>query len=116
MDAIVSFFIGFVIGILCMYLIGRRKHGKGLPTIKGITEFIYVVTMIAAIIWVSMSYVIAMYGTYHFGQVFPVETLSGQALIAILGVCISKTISNIFEHNDGVVWGESRNPNDGPED
>ena len=44
------------------------------------------------------------------GQVFPVVDLSEQAIETILGVNVLKVVENIFEHNDGVVFGKSNAP------
>ena len=71
------------------------------------TRFIYLTTQVAAIFWVSTSYIIALYSTIRLGQVFPVVELSQQAITTILGVGILKTVENIFEHNDSVVFGHS---------
>lgn len=71
------------------------------------TRFIYLTTQVAAIFWVSTSYIIALYSTIKLGQVFPVVELSQQAITTILGVGILKTVENIFEHNDSVVFGHS---------
>lgn len=89
-----------------------RRIKKGIAkkkwiTLKGVTEFLYVTTQIAALAWVSMSYAIALYGTIVNETVYPVETISEQAIIAILGVTVAKTVGNLFEHNDGAVFGTS---------
>ena len=75
---------------------------------KKITRLLFVTTQVAALCWVSISYLIALYGTVKLGQVFPIETLSGQAIDTILGVTALKVVENIFEHNDGAVFGRSR--------
>lgn len=74
---------------------------------KKITKMLFVTTQVAALGWVSISYLIALYATVKLGQVFPIETLSGQAIDTILGVTGLKVIENIFEHNDGAVFGRS---------
>ena len=51
-----------------------------------ITRFLFVTTQVFALIWVTLSYLIAVYATVKLGQPFPVETLSGQAIETILGV------------------------------
>lgn len=48
---------------------------------------------------------IALYATVRLGQVFPVVDLSKQAIETILGVNVLKVVENIFEHNDGPVFG-----------
>lgn len=75
--------------------------------IQSITSFLFVTTQIAALFWVSASYAIAIYATVKLGEPFPIEELSGQAIETILGVSALKVIENIFEHNDGALWGRS---------
>ena len=74
-------------------------------TLKSVTRILFVTTQYAALLWVSISYLIAMYATVRLGQVFPVVDLSKQAIETILGVNILKVVENIFEHNDGPVFG-----------
>ena len=83
----------------------RRKKKK--PLIQTITAFMLVTTQVAALAWVSRSYCIAIYSTVVLEQPFPVETVSQQAIETILGVSFLKVLENIFEHNDGVIWGTS---------
>lgn len=83
--------------------------GKRLDA-RSVTRTLFVTTQLAALGWVSMSYLIAAYATVRLGQVFPVEELSEQAIETILGVNVLKVVENIFEHNDGVVFGKSNAP------
>ena len=78
-----------------------------MKNIKTTTRRLFVTTQIAALGWVTMSYIIALYATVRLGQVFPVVDLSKQT---ILGVNVLKVVENIFEHNDGVVFGKSNTP------
>ena len=73
-----------------------------------ITRFLFITTQVAALIWVSLSYAIAVYATVVLGQPFPVETLSGQAIDTLLGVAALKVAENIFEHNEGGLFGNSK--------
>lgn len=75
--------------------------------IKTVTRRLFVTTQIAALFWVSASYLIALYATVRLGQVFPVVELSEQAIKTILGVNVLKVVENIFEHNDSPVFGKS---------
>ena len=77
---------------------------------KGITRLLFVTTQVAALAWVSISYLIALYATVRLGQVFPVVELSEQAIETILGVSVLKVVGNIFEHNDSAVFGTSNVP------
>lgn len=74
---------------------------------KKVTNFLYVSTQIAALIWVTLSYVVALYSTIKLGVPFPVEELSKNAMDTILGVAFAKTVANVFEHNDSKIFGES---------
>lgn len=85
----------------------RRKSKKA--KIQGITTFLYVTTQITAIIWISISYLIAIYATVKLNQPFPVAELSGQAMITIVGNSGLKTVANIFEHNNGGIFGTADN-------
>lgn len=79
-----------------------------MKNIKTTTRRLFVTTQIAALGWVTMSYLIALYATVRLGQVFPVVDLSKQAIETILGVNVLKVVENIFEHNDGVVFGQEQ--------
>ena len=80
---------------------------------KSVTRGLFVTTQIAALLWVSVSYAIAAYATVRLGQVFPVTELSQQAITTILGVNVLKVLENVFEHNDGPVFGRSNGKHDG---
>ncbi len=89
----------------------KRKDSKR----KSVTRVLFYTTQIAALGWISISYLIAVYATVKLGQVFPVVELSGQAMGSILGVCVAKVVANLFEHNDGGLFGTSntmRTPED----
>lgn len=74
---------------------------------KSVTKILFVTTQIAALLWVSVSYLIAIYAAVELGQVFPVTELSQQAITTILGVSVLKVVENIFEHNNGGIFGQS---------
>lgn len=75
---------------------------------RSLTRKLFLTTQLAALGWVTLSYVIALYATVKLGQVFPVTELSEQAITTILGVNVLKVVENIFEHNDGPIFGHSR--------
>lgn len=79
---------------------------------KGVTKRLYITTMWAAIVWVSMSYIIAMYSTFFLGQPFPVVELSREAITTLLGVNALKYLENTFEHNNGGIFGISDKSSD----
>lgn len=75
---------------------------------KSVTRFLFVATQLTALGWVSVSYLIALYATVKLAQPFPVVELSQQAITTILGVNVLKVLENVFEHNNGPVFGQSR--------
>ena len=75
---------------------------------KEITKGLFVTTQIAALGWVTLSYLIAVYATVCLEQPFPVVELSQQAITTILGVNVLKVVENIFEHNDSALFGRSK--------
>ena len=97
-----------------------RSGQKHSSILRSVTRFLFVTTQVCAIIWVSWSYVIATYSTIVLAQPFPVEELSRQAIITLLGMSGLKVLENIFEHNEGMVFGRSRQedkpPNEGGEE
>ena len=93
------------------------RSGRERPSIlRSVTRFLFVTTQVCAIIWVSWSYVIATYSTIVLAQPFPVEELSRQAIITLLGMSGLKVVENIFEHNEGVVFGQNRTEDDPPDE
>lgn len=74
---------------------------------KRVTRRLFITTQLAALAWVSVSYLIAMYATVKLAQPFPVVELSQQAITTLLGVNVLKVVENIFEHNDGPIFGHT---------
>ena len=74
-----------------------------------ITRILFITTQIAALGWVSISYLIAAYATIRLGQPYPVVELSQQAIATILGTTALKVVENIWEHNGGGIFGCSNN-------
>ena len=75
---------------------------------KSVTRALFLTTQLAALLWVTVSYGIAVYATVRLAQPFPVVELSQQAITTILGVNALKVVENIFEHNDGPVFGQTK--------
>ena len=92
-----------------MYDGGGKTKGKRLTRKKllTVTAFLFVTTQVAAPGWVTLSYLIAAYATVRLGQPYPIESLSETAITALLGTSALKVLGNIFEHNDGAVFGKS---------
>lgn len=83
---------------------------KTIPKTKlaSVTKLIFVTTQISALVWVFTSYGIAIYSTVRLGQVYTMAELSEPAIHTILGVGFLKVLENIFEHNNSVVFGETK--------
>ena len=116
--------VGIAIGIVfceatIRHLQKRLKElrsGQKRPSIlRSVTRFLFVTTQIFALFWVSLSYGIAAYSTVVLAQPFPVEELSRQAIITLLGMSGLKVVENVFEHNEGVIFGQSKTPDEGGE-
>ena len=86
---------------------GKREAPKKSRKRISITRVIFLSTQFSALIWVSVSYGLAIYSTVKLQQPLPITELSSQAITSILGVSFLKILENIFEHNDGPVFGHS---------
>lgn len=75
--------------------------------LRSVTKLIFVTTQVSALVWVFMSYGIAVYSTVRLEQVYTMAELSEPAIHTILGVGVLKVLENIFEHNEGAVFGRS---------
>lgn len=100
---------------LCGLVVGvwlPRRDGKTLTTarLRSVTRLLFVSTQICALVWVFISYGLAIYATVRLGQVYTMAELSKPAIDALLGVTALKVLGNIFEHNDGPVFGKSEKP------
>ncbi len=92
------------------------RSGRARPNIiRSITRFLFVTAQVFAIVWVTWSYVISTYSTVVLLQPFPAEELSREAVRTIIGVGFLKVLENVFEHNEGSVFGKSKQENDSPE-
>lgn len=110
-----GFLTALVIAIICIIIFRKRIASAVNKRFKSITRIIFLTSQIFALIWVSMSYVIAAYATFVLTQPFPIETLSEQAIIVLLGTLTAKVVENIFEHNNGGIFGKN-DSQDKPED
>lgn len=118
---VAALIVGVTIGCLSSkaYIRNLRKRVRELmagkdpaSAIRSVTRFLFVTTQICALGWVSVSYGIAIYSTVALKQPFPVVELSQQAIDALLGVSTLKVLGNIFEHNDGPVFGHTKESED----
>lgn len=107
---LVAAFVLLAIIVVLLFLLVKSKATEE-AKIKSVTRFLFVTTQVAALGWISASYVIAGYSTIYLGQPFPVVELSQEIAKIILGQGILKVVSNVFEHNDGGIFGTSNSGN-----
>lgn len=86
----------------------RWRQSPSSAVLLSVTRLIFVATLLSALVWVFISYAIAIYATVRLGQVYTMAELSEPAIHTILGVSFLKVLENIFEHNNGPVFGESK--------
>lgn len=75
---------------------------------KSITKVFFLATLFFSLLWVCISYGIAIYATLKLGQVYTMSELSEPAITVIIGAVTLKVVENIFEHNDGALFGTSK--------
>ena len=107
--------IAVVVAVVAGVAVGvrlPRRDGKTLSAarLRSVTRLLFVSTQICALVWVFISYGLAIYATIRLGQVYTMAELSKPAIDALLGVTALKVLGNIFEHNDGPVFGKSEKP------
>lgn len=95
-----------------------KRKGKHMTDakLKSVTRFLFLTAQICAIVWVFISYGLAIYATVWLGQVYTMAELSEPAINTLLGVTALKVVGNVFEHNDGGLFGHnntSETDNDG---
>ena len=88
---------------------GQKKRTDGLTEaqLRSLTRLLMLEATRASIVWVSLSYVIALYSTVRLGIVYTLEDLSKAPITVLLVIPMTKVFGNIFEHNDGKVFGTS---------
>ena len=83
---------------------------------KSVTRFLFFTTQICALVWVSVSYGLAIYSTICLGEVYTMAELSEPAITALLGVTALKVLGKVFEHNDGGIFGQSKTSDETQDD
>jgi len=99
--AAVLFLAGLAVGWISL-------HRPPRWSIQSVTRMIFITTQVSALIWVYTSYLIAIYATVRLGRVYTMAELSEPAISTILGVSFLKVLENIFEHNNGALFGRSK--------
>lgn len=95
------------VGIGLVLALGKRGR-RSAASLRGVTRLLFVTTQFCALVWVFISYAIAIYSTVRLRQVQTLAELSEPAIRTILGVSALKVLENIFEHNDGKIFGQSK--------
>lgn len=110
-DTLIAIVVAAMAGVAVGVRLPRRD-GKTLTAarLRSVTRLLFISTQICALVWVFISYGLAIYATVRLGQVYTMAELSKPAIDALLGVTALKVLGNIFEHNDGVVFGKSEKP------
>ncbi len=110
MNFFLSFGCGFALAIALVFIVVTFCRKKILDRLnrrfKSITRWLFITSQFFALLWVSTSYILAAYATFALEQPFPIETLSEQAIVVLLGTLTAKVVENIFEHNDGGIFGK----------
>ena len=107
---------GVVLGCMLSLLNVRRlkkriralRGNAGKAVLRSVTRLIFLTTQISALMWVFTSYAIAIYSTVYLQQVYTMSELAEPAINTILGVSFLKVLENVFEHNEGAVFGKSK--------
>lgn len=109
MKILITVLCGLISAVCLIVLVALYKTKRPSDAaIKSVTRLIFVTTQISALIWVFTSYAIAIYSTVKLGQVYTMAELSEPAIHTILGVSFLKVLENIFEHNDGPIFGSTK--------
>ena len=110
---VVGIALGIVFSAATIRHLSKRvkelRSGRERPSLlRSVTRFFFVTTQFFALAWVCTSYGIAIYSTVWLEQVYTMSELSEPAIQTILGVGFLKVMENIFEHNEGKLFGRSR--------
>ena len=103
--ALAGFLAGGFVAALAILLVHKRLSRVKLASV---TRILFLAISLAALAWVFISYAIAIYATVHLHQVYTMAELSDPALRLILTALFLKVMENVFEHNDGALFGHSR--------
>ena len=116
--------LAMIVGVVLLFLVGgflaavaillahkRLKQAK----LASITRLLFLAISLSALAWVFISYAIAIYATVHLQQVYTMAELSDPAIRLILCTLFGKILENLFEHNDGALFGHT-NGKDGSHD
>jgi hypothetical protein len=89
----------------------RKRKSKSTSKMPSITKWLFITTQISALIWIYTSYGMAIYSMLALGQVYTLAEIAEPAITTLLGVTVVKVVENIFEHNNGGIFGTSDEEN-----
>lgn len=107
--AIASFLIGVFLGAVLAFT-GVKKLTQA--RMVSVTRTLFVAITFCALSWVFISYGIAAYATVFLGQVYTMAELSEPAITGLLFTIGLKVLENVFEHNNGALFGRSNHGKD----
>ena len=93
--------------MVCVLILFHRTRGDADRKLLSVTSFLAMTSQVAALVGVSCSFAFTGYATIALGQPLPVTDLSSQAIAVLLGNGVIKAVTNIFEHNNGKIFGTS---------
>lgn len=99
-----------VVGIVCVCILIALYQTRTITDkkLQSVTKLLFVSTQFSALFLVFVSYAIAIYSTVKLGQVYTMAELSEPLIKTILGVSFLKVLENMFEHNEGFIFGNSK--------
>lgn len=104
LTALAAFLAGAFTGGLLTFNGMRRLTQNNMLSV---TRLLFVAIAFCALSWVFISYAIAVYSTVKLGQVYTMAELSEPAITGIVAVLFAKVLENVFEHNDGPIFGHN---------
>lgn len=104
--AFTALLAGFILGRVFTH--PRNKEKPARARRASVTRLLFMFITFCALAWVFLSYAIAIYSTIVLGQVYTMAELAEPAITTLLGAVAMKVLENIFEHNDGAVFGHSK--------
>lgn len=104
--AFTALLAGFILGRVFTHPPIKQKPARA--TRASVTRLLFMLITYCALAWVFLSYAIAIYSTVVLGQVYTMTELAEPAITTLLGAVAMKVLENVFEHNDGALWGRSK--------
>lgn len=109
LTALAAFLAGVFLGGVLAFT-GLKKLTQA--RMMSVTRLLFIAITFSALSWVFISYGIAIYSTVYLGQVYTMAELSEPAITGLLFTVGLKVLENVFEHNDGAVFGHSHGKDD----